>query len=152
MNLVYKPLLMDTRHMIAYERMRMEAFGFEPSFCEEYAKKMFPMMARQGSKSFVAVGLFVDDTLDAVAYVSNSHDSFYIEQLFVRKSKQNKHLHLGRILLQFILDDKESFEAYFEQVFSVSSLTPIDEKSIKIYTSLGYQPVSKQFGIYRKSL
>ena len=152
MKIEYKFLNMDEEHMKEYEEMRLEAFDYGHLNKLALSQTRYTKAAQENKRIFVVVGLYYEEELDAIVYVSNNHNSLYIEQLFVRKNKQGKHLHLGRQLLQYILENKETFEQYFNQHFEISSLTPIDEKSIAIYKSFGYQKKNGIYGIYSKHI
>ncbi|MBR1417021.1 MAG: GNAT family N-acetyltransferase [Bacilli bacterium] len=82
------------------------------------------------------------------AYVSNSFNSLYIEQLFVAKSYQNKHI--GTNLLKYVLNDKYNIERYFNQEFNYSKLTDITDSDF--YTNMGYKDGNSRFYSLKKRL
>lgn len=86
----------------------------------------------------IPFGFFINDRLVAACYVSNTFNSLYIDQLFVRPIFQNTGLHFGRSLLRYILVNKKMLEELFGQELHTSILEPIDNKCVGIYEKEGY--------------
>lgn len=136
MEITFSLLPLDEESIIEYEKMRLEAYGIQGAILtlQEIIHNTFTT-----ENNLLAVGLFFDNELDAVCYVSNRYHSLFIENLFVRKSKQGTGLHLGQALLQYVLDNKTIFEQYFGEELTTSILDAVDEKSKNIYKSFGYR-------------
>ena len=64
------------------------------------------------------MGAFLGSVLIAGCYVSQSRQSLYIEQLFVRKDVQyHPDLHVGTALIKYVLQHKEEIESFFHASF-----------------------------------
>ena len=83
-----------------------------------------------------AIGVVLNNKLIAGAYISNSLNSLYIEQIFVDKQYQNKGVATN--LINYIHKNKSIFENYFNSKFNVSKLEPNSKQIKKFYENLGY--------------
>ncbi len=72
-------------------------------------------------------------------YVSNRFGSLYIDQLFVKYEFQEKGYYFGKKLLLETLQRKKEIENYFNEIFAVSKIFPINQKARQIYESVGYE-------------
>ena len=84
------------------------------------------------------------------AYISNSYNSLYVEQIFVKPSFQNHSLHIGHQLLQYILENKEISEKYFQTKFYYSKLESRGHDSF--YEGLGYHPENNLLATFKKRI
>ena len=91
------------------------------------------------SGSIVPFGFFINDILVGGCYVSSQEDSLYIEQLFVHPQLQGSGLKVGRLLLNFVLYQKQKLEEYFHTKFQESALEPSTKKARAIYEKMGYE-------------
>lgn len=91
------------------------------------------------NKKYLAFGAYLEDELVGGCYVSNSRNSLYIEELFVRKDAQQ--IEVGTNLLKYVLKRKSFIEKYYQQEFSTSCLENREESN-SIYQSLGYRKIS----------
>ena len=91
------------------------------------------------NKKYLAFGAYLEDKLVGGCYVSNSRNSLYIEELFVRKDA--KQIEVGTNLLKYVLKRKSFIEKHYQQEFSTSCLENREELN-GIYQSLGYRKIS----------
>lgn len=92
------------------------------------------------SKEFLAFGTYLEDELVGGCYISDSRNSLFIEQLFIKRKYQR--LKLGTILLNYILENKEMIEKYYQQEFNVCCFENRKELD-EFYKSLGYRRVGQ---------
>ena len=116
------------------ENLRFQAYDIKGKF-DGYT--FYAMGLSQGT--MVPFGFFIDDELAAGCYVSSAHGTLYIEQLFVHPNIQNSGLRAGRLLLNFILAQKEELENYFGTKFTLSALEASNDKAREIYEKMGYK-------------
>lgn len=116
------------------ETLRFRAYGMKEKF-EGYT--FYALGLSEGT--MVPFGFFIDGELAAGCYVSSAHGTLYIEQLFVHPNLQNSGLRTGRLLLNYVLVQKEELEKYFGTKFSISALEASSEKSRAIYEKMGYR-------------
>ena len=113
------------------EKVRCKAYDVD-----YYVSKMYLDEVKKGN--ILMAGAYLDDELVAGAYLSSSQDSLYIEQLFVDSKYQNSGLHIGSLLLKYILANKEEVEIYFDKKLNYSKLdTGSDLKGF--YNKIGYR-------------
>ncbi len=96
--------------------------------------------------------MYVEDILVAGCYVSDSFDTLFIEQLFVKKEYQETGLYLGRNLLKYVLENRESVERYFHFHPTRSELFFTTDKSKYIYEKMGYKTKKEEIHLMSKSL
>lgn len=118
----------DRLGYVAMESIRMEANGLESSSMY-YVDKLI-------SGEILPVGAYVDKNLIGGAYVSPSLSSLYIDSIFVKKEYQNRGYAKG--LLQYIFDNKQLFEEYFNTEFDFSRLEPGSNDMVEFYKNIGY--------------
>lgn len=104
------------------------------------------------NKKYLVYGIFKEQEIIAACYISNSNNSLFIEQLFVKSIYQEKGLALGRKLLQFVLSQKEQIEKYYEQQLYYSKLYYNSEKSKKMYEKIGYTLINQELCLLRKKI
>lgn len=134
-------------NIILIEKIRTRSYGIEKDNIEE---NYYTQQIRNGN--YLVFVTLLDNKIVSGCYLSNAYNSLSVEQLFVRPEYQEKGLHLGKNLLKYILDNKYIIEEYFQQKFTTSTISPISEKSKKIYESLGYTTTNKIFNIMGKKL
>ncbi len=131
------------------EKIRYDAVGH--TIPEQYltssncAEKMY-------NAELLIFGMYLDNILVAGCYVSDSFNTLFIDQLFVKKEFQETGLYLGRHLLKYILENREAVEKYFHYKPSKSQLFFIDKKSKNTYEKLGYEIENKEIGLMSKKL
>lgn len=100
----------------------------------------------------IPFALYYNNELVAGAYVTDERKSLYIDYLFVKTEYQNIGLKLGRILLRYIIDNKDIVEAKFNKQFDYCYLDPRDEKTVKIFSDMGFEKASNSLGEYKKHI
>lgn len=118
------------------EFIRLSSYGFTPT-----KKEYDELYIRDITNNKILVfACYLNEELIAGCYVSNTFNSLYIDYIFVLPEYQEQGLHIGRNLLQFILDNKHIVEEYFNTIFDQSKLFPSSLKSQSIYEKMGYKP------------
>ena len=112
------------------EKLRCNAYGMEYNGDNLYYKNKI------SDGNIVPLGCFYKQELVAGIYISNSLNSLFIEQIFVKREFQNSDLHIGNYLLHYVLKNKHIFEDYFGVKFSYSRLDNRGHESF--YEKLGY--------------
>lgn len=134
-NINYKLLTLTEETIKTLEYLRFDAYEMDPTkFPPEqtfYSKEL-----REGK--YIAFGCYLNNQLIGACYISKSHNSLYIEQLFIKKEYQNNKLHLGTKLLLYVLENKQIIEEYFQTKFYYSYLDNY-QNTINFYRSIGYQ-------------
>jgi len=128
-----KKLDNSPENVFKLETLRFKAYGMKEKF-EGYT--FYAMGLSQ--ETMIPFGFFINDELVAGCYVSAAHGTLYIEQLFVHPQLQNSGLKAGRLLLNYVLLNKEELEKQFATKFSVSALEPSSDKARAIYEKMGY--------------
>lgn len=134
-NIHYKLIPLTNENIELLENIRYNAFGIDKNKLEIessfYAKKL-------KEKKYIVFGVSLNNQLVGACYISNYHNSLYIEQLFILKKYQKTKLHLGTNLLKFILSNKKIVENYFNTKFYFSYLENYKDTS-DFYKTLGYE-------------
>lgn len=117
------------------EELRLKSYGINPS-PKDYDSYYIENIVNGNMLAFTCS---IDNKLVSGCYISNAFNSIYIDYLFVLKEYQNKGLHIGRQLLQFILDNKTLVEEYYKTVFTESRLYALTDKTKEIYNNMGYK-------------
>ena len=104
------------------------------------------------NKRIIPFALYYHNDIVAGAYISSINNSIYIDYIFVKDIYQNTGLRLGRTLLEYILNNKEIIEEFFDKEFYYSYLEPIGEKQEKIFEKIGYRKTNSIFGQYKKRI
>ncbi len=112
------------------EKLRCNAYSMDYHGDNSY----YTNKIREGS--ILSLGCFYQKELVAGIYLSNSIQSLFIEQIFVKKEFQNSDLHIGNYLLHYVLENKHIFEEYFGVTFHCSRLDNRGHESF--YERLGY--------------
>lgn len=119
---------------IKLEDIRLRSYGIIPT-PNDYDKYYIDNII---NGSILVFTCYQDGKLISGCYVSNAFNSLYIDYLFVLPEYQQKGLHIGKQLLEYILANKKQIEEYFNQEFTESKLYATNDKTKKIYSKMGY--------------
>jgi len=142
MNQIKYSILKPTdENIILLEQLRYNAYGFD----NQELKNGNPLHIKYLKEGkYLAFGSYLNDQLIGGCYISNSHNSLYIEELFISKQHQKTSLHLGTNLLLHILKNKDKVEEYFKTKLNYSYLEP-RKNTETFYENLGYKETSNFF-------
>lgn len=98
----------------------------------------------------LAIGGYLDDKLVGGVYVTDSFDSLFIEQVFVKKEFQNNSLHIGSSLLKYILENKKIIEKFFHKEFNRCRLESRNKDSF--YKMLGFREENNIIGTMKRRI
>lgn len=130
------------------ETLRFNAYGVK--FHEIDMNSYHSNLIRNGK--ILVFGAFLADDLVAACYVTDSHNSLFIEHLFVKKSLQGSGLRLGRKLLAYINLNKRVVENYFGHELTTSRLEYSSTKSKSLYEKEGYRETNSILGTMKKAI
>lgn len=131
----YQTIPITEENINLLEQLRYNAYGIDSTNCkleETYHAKQL----REGK--YLVFSCFLENQLAGACYISNSHNSLYVEQLFIKKEYQRSNLHLGSNLLKYILKNKQIIENYFQTNFYYSYLDT-SKNNEQLFLQLGYQ-------------
>ena len=134
LNMKAKMLDNSMENIYKLENLRFKAYGLDQTF-EGLTIYTFGL----DSGTIVPFGFYINDMLVGGCYVSAQEDYLYIEQLFVHPQLQGSGLRVGRLLLNFVLSQKQRLEEYFHTEFQESALEPSTNKAKAIYEKMGYE-------------
>ena len=104
-------------------------------------------------EKILAIGAFLNSSLVAGCYISNSHNSLYIEQIFVKKEFQNhKELRIGSSLMEYVLKNKENIEIFFHENFNYAKVEPASNSLVEYYEKLGFHESNEQLDTFHKRI
>lgn len=132
-----KNLKITDENIEKLELARFDAYGMKR---DDFDLKNTFSANQLRNKKYLAFGAYLEDKLVGGCYVSNSRNSLYIEELFVRKDA--KQIEVGTNLLKYVLKRKSFIEKYYRQEFNTSCLENREELN-GIYQSLGYRKISQ---------
>ena len=132
-----KNLKITDENIEKLELARFDAYGMKR---DDFDLKNTFSADQLRNKKYLAFGAYLEDKLVGGCYVSNSRNSLYIEELFVRKDA--KQIEVGTNLLKYVLKRKSFIEKYYRQEFNTSCLENREELN-GIYQSLGYRKISQ---------
>ena len=132
-----KNLKITDENIEKLELARFDAYGMKT---DDFDLKNTFSANQLRNKKYLAFGAYLEDKLVGGCYVSNSRNSLYIEELFVRKDA--KQIEVGTNLLKYVLKRKSFIEKDYQQEFSTSCLENREELN-GIYQSLGYRKISQ---------
>lgn len=121
--------LIEKNNFKEIEKLRKDVFSYNMKEDSFYYRELI-------DGKMVAIGVFLDDNLIAGAYISDSLNSLYIEQLFVNNNYQKSGI--GTNLIKYIHEHKNIFEEYFKTKFDFSKLEPNSKEIVDYYKKLGY--------------
>ncbi len=147
-NITYEIIDPKEENIILLENLRFDAYGIS---IERIDLNSFYATSLKTGKD-IAFGCFINGELLAACYVTNTYDSLFIDQLFVKKSYQESGLQLGRKLLAYINLNKKIIEEYFGLNFTISRLEYNSIKSKSLYEKLGYRETNSSLGIMKKAI
>ncbi len=129
-----KRLENSAENIYKLECLRFKAYNMKEIFEGEtlYAYTL-------SSGAMIPFGFFINDNLVAGCYVSTSYGTLFIEQLFVHPQLQNSGLKTGRLLLNFVLANKEEIVQYCNTEFTVSAWEASTDKARGLYEKIGYR-------------
>lgn len=129
--------VLDSEIISKLEKLRFNAYDMS---CNEGVDVCETIYARDmQSGKYVVYGAFYNNELIGSCYVSKAYDSLFVEQLFVAKKFQRSDLCVGSGLLDYVLDQREYIENYFDCNFTYSCLDSVD-RAQKLYKRKGYIP------------
>lgn len=134
-NIEYKIIPITDESIIHLESIRYNAYNINETKVK-YSQSFYAKELK--NKKYLVFGCFLNNKLVGACYVSNAHNSLYIEQLFISKKYQNSNLHLGTNLLKFVLKNKNTIEDYFKTKFYISYLDSY-KKTTEFYKKIGYK-------------
>lgn len=132
-----KNLKITDENIEKLELARFDAYGMKT---DDFDLKNTFSANQLRNKKYLAFGAYLEDKLVGGCYVSNSRNSLYIEELFVRKDASQ--IEVGTNLLKYVLKRKSFIEKYYCQEFNISCLENREELN-GIYQSLGYRKISQ---------
>lgn len=133
MNLEYKKIPITKENIKLLETLRFDAYQISPTI---YPIENSYYFHHLNDKQYLILGAFKENNLVAACYITNTHQSLYIDQLFVKKEFQRKKI--GTQFLNDILKQKNMIENHFQTKFNYSYLD--NAKNTKsFYESIGYQ-------------
>lgn len=136
MTILCKNLKVNEKIIEELELARFDAYGMKT---DDFDLKNTFSANQLRNKKYLAFGAYLEDELVGGCYVSNSRNSLYIEELFVKKEAQK--IKVGTNLLKYVLKRKSFIEKYYHQEFNTSCLENRNESN-GIYQSLGYRKIS----------
>ena len=105
--------------------------------------------------NYLVFGLYIQEKIFAVCYVGKTtKNKLFIESLFIKSSCQKLGLHLKirKILLQYILENKNLVEEYFACQFEEAIALKYSEALDKTYSDLGFEEISKNHSVIQYHL
>ena len=119
------------------EYLRFRAFGipFGVTDCDTFSFYYHQIT----NKNMIPYALYIRGRMVAGCYVSSTYDSLFIDQLFVMPELQGSGLKLGRLLLSYVLANKDEIGEFFNKDFERSSLETLNAKTTAIYQKVGYE-------------
>lgn len=143
MDCISQVRMLETKEeLCAAETLRYQAFNYD---LEDFNPNDTACISQINNGLIIPFGMFFKDAnnekeyLVACCYVSNYKGTLYVDHLFVKPMYQNTGLRLGRMLLRFVLANKQEVEKELKHKFSKSTIEPIDEKSEALYLKEGYE-------------
>ena len=121
------------------ERLRYDAYDMN-SLEIPYLDTFYANEMKKGK--YVVYVCYNNLELVGACYVSNAH-KLYIEQIFVKKKYQS--MGIGKILLEYVLNNKKQIEEYFNEEYDYSYLSPKSNSYNKYYEELGYKEVDSMY-------
>lgn len=132
--ITYKIVPLTEDNITLLERTRYDAYQMNP---DAFPPELTLYTRELKIGKYLVFGCLNNNQLIGACYTSKSHNSLYIEQLFILKKYQKSNLHLGSNLLKFVLANKNIAEEYFHSKFRFSYLDDYAGTS-DFYQSLGY--------------
>lgn len=133
--ITYKLMEPTKENSYLTEQLRLKSYGINPSpkdFDEYYIENIC-------NGTIIAIICYQDNKPIGGCYISDTFNSIYIDYLFVLPEYQNKGLHIGRSILQYIFDNKNIVEEYYNKEFTQSKLYATSPKSKALYKKIGYK-------------
>lgn len=144
-NILMQPTLENAYNV---ERMRLKSYGVKKDLEPSNSEYIYDII-NQNILVFLSI---INDTPVSACYISDFKGELFVDYLFTLPEYQNKGLHYGKSLLQYILDNKSLVEQHFKQKFSSSSLCIGNNGVIPLYKSLGYKMKRNNYGMMSKKI
>lgn len=116
-NIKFEIINLNEKNIKLLENIRYNAYQLNP--LDFPPKNTFHTRELKNGK-YLVFGCYLNNQLIGACYTSKSHNSLYIEQLFILKEFQKNKEHYGSNLLKFVLQNKEIIEKYFNSKFNFS--------------------------------
>lgn len=128
----FKVIDLTENNIIESEKLRADVYNYKNTKPNEtfFYNEMI-------NGKVLAFGAYKEDMLIGACYVSKTFQTLFIEQLFVLQEYQNNEEHIGTNLLQYVLNNKEVCEKYFNTEFKFSYLD--NKVSKEFFENLGYK-------------
>lgn len=133
--ITYKVLEPTKENTYLTEELRLKSYGITPSI-NDYDEYYIEQICKG---TILVIVCYKGATPIGACYISDTFNSIYIDYLFVLPEYQNKGLHIGRSILQYIFDNKHIIEEYYQKEFSQSKLYATSDKSKSLYKKIGYK-------------
>ena len=137
-NMKAKQIDLNEENVFKLELLRFKAFG---DTSKNIGYTIYSIGLLEGN--MLPFGFYINGNLVAGCYVSAKDDTLFIEQLFVEPALQNTSLRAGRLLLSYVLLQKEKIEQYFNTRFEYSTLDPSNSKAKALFEKMDYEEVPK---------
>ena len=148
--LEFKAIEPTKENILNLEKLRYNAYSFFAPFLDETQSYYFKKIMEE---KILAIGAFLNSSLVAGCYISNSHNSLYIEQIFVKKEFQNhKELRIGSSLMKYVLKNKENIEIFFHENFNYAKVEPASNSLVEYYEKLGFHESNEQLDTFHKRI
>ena len=130
MKIEYTIMESNYENALYVEQMRYKSYGVKDT------KKINAEYLEDIVNGDILVFLcFIDSIPVSACYISCYKKELLVEYLFTLQEYQRKQLYYGKQLLQYILDNKQLVEEYFNCKFNKSVLYPANNKLINLYES-----------------
>lgn len=137
----YSIINLTDENILKLEQIRYDAYKFDKQELKE-GNPLYIKYLKEGK--YLVFGCYLNNQLIGGCYISNFHNSLYVEQLFISKQHQRTSLHLGTNLLLHVLKNKDQVEEYFQIKLNYSYLEP-RKNTENFYQNLGYRETSNFF-------
>lgn len=132
------------------ERLRANAYGYECGDAISPLNYYSCQLLKGNLISFVA---FYQGKIAGAIYVSKIGTDLSVDQVFVSPDYQNSGLHLGKQMIQYVIDNKELVEEILECSFEGSVMSPNNDESKELSKALGYNKrINDAYGYYYRKI
>lgn len=132
------------------EELRADAYGYECGEAISPLNYYSCQLLRGNLISFVA---FYQGKIAGAIYVSKIGNDLSVDQVFVATDYQKSGLHLGKQMIQYVIDNKEQVEEILDCSFEGSVISPNSEESKELSHSLGYSKRDNDaYGYYYRKI
>ena len=132
------------------EELRANAYGYKKAEDISPLNYYSCQLLRGNLISFVA---FYQGKMAGAIYVSKIGDDLSVDDVFVAPDYQKSGLHLGKQMIQYVIDNKELVEEILECSFEGSIISPSNDASKEMSHSLGYSKrANDAYGYYYRKI